>query len=149
VGLESTDKRETGYLKVETETAPLPNSMLKLANPCFPGLPLLDNATLDRLMSLSNLPRNDGWTDVAYELGTDPVENTRIGAILNEACHVFRHHAEGTWKRVDKDLYARRLVPELKARPALVGRLLRTQDRVVKMLTYRAIEILRDGQPDW
>jgi hypothetical protein len=94
---------------------------------------------------LPELPPNDGWNDVAYDLGTDPEDSARIGAILNEACHVFRLHAEGTWAERDKDAYAGKLAKEIAARPGLAGRLLHTEDRVVKMLTYRALELLTSG----
>jgi len=88
------------------------------------------------------LPKNDGWTDVAYELGSDPEDSARISKILNEACHVFRHHASDQWKSDDKDAYAKRLMEEIRRRPSLVGRLLNTDDRVVKMVTHRAVELL-------
>jgi hypothetical protein len=94
-------------------------------------------------MAIPNLPENHGWTDVEY-LG-DRSDSLRVGAILNEACHVFRYHADGTWNSHGKDLYARRLVPELQRRPGLVGRLLSTDDRVVKMITYRALELLKES----
>jgi len=93
-------------------------------------------------MPIPTLPVNDGWTDVEYDLG-DPSTNRRIGAILNDACHVFHHHSGGTWNAHDKDVYARRLAVELQQRPGLAGRLLSTEDRVVKMVTHRALEILR------
>jgi hypothetical protein len=95
-------------------------------------------------MPLPTLPQNDGWTDVEYDLGADAADSARIGALLNEACHVFRFHAEGTWQEHDKDSYAGRLADEIWLRPGLVGRLLATDDRVVKMLTYRAIELLKE-----
>jgi hypothetical protein len=99
-------------------------------------------------MPLSKLPKNDGWTDIVYDLGADPADSARIGAVLNEACHVFHHHAEGTWETQDKDAYARQLVPELQRRPGLAGRLLSTNDRVVKMITYRALELLKAPQAE-
>jgi hypothetical protein len=92
-------------------------------------------------MPLPRLPKNDGWTEVAYDLGADPEDNARIGRILNEACHVFHHHAEGTWASHDKDAYASLLVEEIRKRPGLVGRLLATDDRVVKAITHRALEL--------
>jgi hypothetical protein len=94
-------------------------------------------------MPIPTLPKNDGWTDPEYDLGNDAADSTRIGALLNEACHVFRFHAEGIWQEHDKDSYAGRLADEIRLRPGLVGRLLTTDDRVVKMLTYRAIEMLK------
>jgi hypothetical protein len=88
---------------------------------------------------------NDGWTDTAYDLGTDAEQNARVSKILNEACHVFRHHAEGTWSPPgganDKDAYASMLAVEIELRPGLVKRLLDTGDRVVRTLTFRAVEI--------
>jgi hypothetical protein len=98
-------------------------------------------------VSRRELPTNDGWKDVAYDLGSSREDNERIGATLNEACHVFRLHAEGTWAERDKDAYAHRLAKEIAARPGLAGRLLHSKDRVVKMLTYRALELLKREPP--
>lgn len=94
-------------------------------------------------MPIDELPKNDGWVDVEYDFGASPEDNGRISAVLNEACHVFRHHAGGTWKGRDKDAYARLLAQEISARPGLTGRLLNTDDRVVKSLTHRALELLK------
>jgi hypothetical protein len=105
--------------------------------------PQLNSGTLGEPMPLPRLPRNDGRTDVAYDLGDNPEDSARVGGILNEACHVFHHHAEGTWATHDKDAYARLLVEEIRKRPGLAGRLLATDDRVVKILTHRALELMR------
>jgi len=94
------------------------------------------------------LPKNDGWTEIQYELGSDPKDNARLSRILNEACHVFHRHAEGVWKDHDKDAYAQLLAEEIRKRESLVGRLLNTDDRVVKMLTHRAIELIKNGSGD-
>jgi hypothetical protein len=94
-------------------------------------------------MALPTLPKNDGWKDVAYDLGTDAAESARLSVILNEACHVFRHHAEGLWVSHYKDFYAKQLANEIERRPGLTGRLLSTEDRVIKMITYRALELLK------
>jgi hypothetical protein len=48
--------------------------------------------------------------------------------VLKEACHVFRRHAERVWKSHDKDACARLI----------------TEDRVIRMLTHRAIERNKD-----
>ena len=93
-------------------------------------------------MAIKELPKNDGWTDVAYDLGDNAEDNARISRILNEACHVFHHHASGRWQSEDKDAYALLLVPEIERRPSLVGRLLKTGDRVVNMVTHRALELI-------
>jgi hypothetical protein len=55
-------------------------------------------------MPWSELPTNEGWKDVAYELGHSPEDNAWMGAILNEACHVFCLHPEGTWREHDRDV---------------------------------------------
>jgi hypothetical protein len=86
-------------------------------------------------------PKNDGWTDVDYHLIDDPERNARLSAILNEACHVFRKHAEGAWKSDDKDAYARLIAAEIDRMPSLIRKLLGTDDRVIKMLAYRAVEL--------
>lgn len=93
-------------------------------------------------MSIEKLPRNNGWTDVDYDLGANRDDSARVSKILNEACHVFHHHASGVWASADKDAYASLLADEIERRPSLVGRLLKTDDRVVKTLTYRALELL-------
>jgi hypothetical protein len=87
--------------------------------------------------------QNDGWTDVDYNFGQDEERNARISHVLNEACHVFRHHAEGVWASQDKDAYARLLIPEIQAHPSLIGQLNQLDDRVVKMVVYRAVEMMK------
>lgn len=99
-------------------------------------------------MPIGELPKNDGWDDVEYDFGPSSEDNARISAVLNEACHVFHCHAEGTWADSDKDTYARQLAKEISARPGLTGRLLNTNDRVVKSLTYRALELLQQVDRD-
>ena len=42
-----------------------------------------------------------------------------------------------------KDFYAKQLADEIARRAGLTGRLLSTEDRVIKMLTYRALELLK------
>ncbi|HEX2881990.1 MAG TPA: hypothetical protein VHO25_20870 [Polyangiaceae bacterium] len=99
-------------------------------------------------MAHDKLPQNDGWTEIAYDLGTNIEDSERISKLLNEACHVFRHHSDGHWKSDDKDAYAALLAAELRRRPSLAGRLLNTDDRVIKMLTYRALELLQGDSGD-
>jgi hypothetical protein len=86
-------------------------------------------------------PKNDGWTDIEYKLVNDPEQNKRLSEILNEACHVFHHHKEGVWKSHNKDSYARLIASEIKNSKSLIRKLLGTGDRVIKMLTYRAVEL--------
>lgn len=88
-------------------------------------------------------PKNDGWTDVSYDFGSDQALNKGVGYILNEACHVFYFHAEGTWAKFDKESYAELLAIEFKKHPKLSYRVLKTNDRVVKMVAYRALELLK------
>ena len=57
--------------------------------------------------------------------------------------HLFNCHAEGVWSRPDgyKDSCAKDLAALLKTHTGLVGRLLKTNSRLIKMITYRAIEM--------
>ena len=56
--------------------------------------------------------------------------------------HAMYHcHAEGIWKSNDKDAYAEQILKFIDAQPKLESRLLRSTDRVIKMLVYRAIEL--------
>jgi hypothetical protein len=89
--------------------------------------------------------RNSGWTDVDYDFGLPPSERAALSALLNEACHVFQLHADGNWKTLYKDKYASLLAAQMEAHPGLTHRLLRSGERVIQMLTYRALEIL--GRP--
>ena len=87
--------------------------------------------------------KNDGWTDEYYDFGHGDELNDRISEILNEACHVFYHHASGVWSSNHKDLYARKLIPDLDAHPSLIGQMKQLDDRVVKMVVFRAIELMK------
>ncbi len=86
--------------------------------------------------------KNDGWEDVNYDFGRGEELNNRISYILNEACHVFHHHKDGNWKSIYKDRYAQKLVEEIEKSPSIIKQLKDLNDRVVKMVTYRAIELL-------
>jgi len=86
--------------------------------------------------------KNYGHPDVAYDFGLPPPERARLSALLNEACHVFHHHADGNWKTFYKDKYASLLAAQIEAHPGLTHRLLRSGERVIQMLTYRALELL-------
>ena len=85
--------------------------------------------------------KNDGWTDVDYDFGLPPSERSTLSALLNEACHVFQHHADGNWKTLYKDKYAWLLAAQIEVHPGLTHRLLRSGERVIQMLTYRALEL--------
>lgn len=86
-------------------------------------------------------PKNDGWIGVEYDFDVDPELNAKLDHILNEACHVFHHHADGYWNASYKDTYAQMVALEIARMPSLTQRLLSTGDRVVKMVTYRAPEL--------
>ena len=86
-------------------------------------------------------PKNNGWTNLNYDFGLDPELTQKLNKILNEACHIFHHHPEGVWESDYKDAYASMIATELKRTPPLIRKLLGTEDRVIKMLTYRAIEL--------
>lgn len=93
-------------------------------------------------------PTNDGWSDIEYDFGLPRPEGEALSAILNEACHVFRLHADGHWQSLYKDRYARLLATQIAAYPALTHRLLRSGDRVIAMLAYRALELLQQPGDD-
>ena len=84
--------------------------------------------------------KNDVWTDLKYSFGDDDELNERLSALLNEVCHVFRHHAEGTWKDHDKPAYAKKLAAEIGAQPSLIRKLLALKDPVISNVTYAAVE---------
>ena len=90
-------------------------------------------------------PQNDGWGRIDYQLLDDPARNSYLSDILNEACHVFYGHAEGRWRSDDKDHYAKLIVEEIEKTKSLIRKLLGTEDRVIKMLTYRAIELIKEA----
>lgn len=91
--------------------------------------------------------KNDGWTDLEYSFGDDEDLNRRMSALLNEICHVFRLHAEGTWKEHDKPHFAGLLATEIANRPSLIRKLLKLGDPVVSNVTYAAVEITKQGNP--
>ncbi len=87
--------------------------------------------------------QNDGWSDEAYDFGHGNDLNQRVGHILNEACHVFYYHSSGVWTSNHKETYARQLIPYLEEHPSLIGQLKQLDDRVVKMVLYRAVEMTK------
>lgn len=87
--------------------------------------------------------KNDGMNEIEYCFGDDKELNEKLSFILNEACHVFRHHAEGNWKTLYKPKYAKMLADEIKLRPSLIRKLLKFKDPVVSNITYAAIDITK------
>ncbi len=85
--------------------------------------------------------KNDGWEEIDYDFSLESEEAEKFSFLLNQACHVYHCHAEGIWKSEDKDSYASLILEYMIKHPKLESRLLRSGDRVVKMLVYRAIEL--------
>ncbi len=89
-------------------------------------------------------PKHDGMNPVNYDFGVGEEANARISYCLNEAIHVFYCHAEGVWQSHDKDAYARLLIKEFQRFPQLPPRMLKSGDRIIKMLVYRALELMKE-----
>lgn len=90
-------------------------------------------------------PRNRGASiEIEYILCENQEINDRVSFVLNEACHIFYAHADGFWRSQYKDYFARKLVEELTVNPWLAQRLLNIKDRVISMVTYRALEIIKE-----
>lgn len=84
---------------------------------------------------------NDGWNDQYYSFGDDQELNTRLSALINEFCHVFRAHSDGSWKTIYKPKYAAIMAKEIEKRPSLIRKLKVLKDPVVSNITYAAIEL--------
>jgi len=87
--------------------------------------------------------KNDGMNDISYNFGEDEELNKKMSFILNEACHVFRYHADGNWKEIYKPKYSGMLAEQITIRPALIKKLLKLKDPVVSNITHTAIEITK------
>lgn len=74
----------------------------------------------------------------------DEAENSNWAKLLEEARHVHFMHPE-SWKRDAnfKDSVASKLALLIKQDRTLTRRLLGLNDRIVSMLTYRAVELLQ------
>ena len=88
--------------------------------------------------------KNDGWNDISYEFGDDEELNKKISFILNEACHVFRHHADGNWKETYKPKYTQMLAEQISLKPSLIKFLLKLNDPVVSNITHAAITLTKE-----
>jgi len=84
--------------------------------------------------------KNDGWTDLEYNLCECADTNKRLSILINESCHVFRCHPDGNWKTHDKPAFAKLYAVEIKERPFLIRRLLSLGE------TYAAIELNKQGE---
>jgi len=83
--------------------------------------------------------RNDKFEDIEYDFGLKGDEDKELYFLLNEACHAY-YHAKGTWVSEDKDSYAKALLKYLIKYPELESRLILSKERVIKMITFRALE---------
>jgi len=84
--------------------------------------------------------KNDGMNDIRYDFGDDEKLNKEVSFILNEAVHVFRHHADGNWKEIYKPKYVNMLAEKISARPSLIKKLLKLKDPVVSNITHAAMK---------
>ena len=82
------------------------------------------------------------------DIDPDPALVENLQDLLSDAGHVFKCHGEGIWSVPGgyKDYYAGCLVEILSEHPNLVHRLLKTGNRIIKMITYRAIEMQKEAQ---
>ena len=88
----------------------------------------------------------DGYTGFDYDFGRGEELNEKLNFILNEAIHVFYYHKDGKWNSKYKDEYANMLKVEIEKTPSLIKQLKQLEDRVVKMVTYRAIVLLEENK---
>ncbi|MEQ1671483.1 MAG: hypothetical protein ABL893_11540 [Hyphomicrobium sp.] len=92
----------------------------------------------------------DPWGDTEpvralQDIDRDPAIIRRLQAIFSEAGHVYKCHAEGVWSITDgdKERFATQLAGILKTHTGLTGRLLKLDNRLIKMITYRALELMK------
>ena len=87
-------------------------------------------------------------TDIDYVIvPDDPELNRYLSKLLNEAWHVHQHHRDGHWNKAGgyKDTFAARIALKVRVDKSLLQKLLNVRDRVLSMLTYRAIEMLKEN----
>ena len=92
-------------------------------------------------MSTWKHSKNNGLDEIEYDFGLEGEDVSKLSFLLNEACHVYHYHAEGVWKSDDKDSYAKEILKYITEHSELESRLLQSEDRVIKMLVFRAIEL--------
>jgi hypothetical protein len=81
--------------------------------------------------------------DALKGIDRNPELVRKLQDLFSEAGHVFKKHPEGVWgiPGGDKDAYAKDLNLILNQYPGVAGRLLKLDNRVIKMVTYRALEL--------
>ena len=92
--------------------------------------------------------KNDGWHDEEYSFSKDQELNKRMSSLINEFCHVFRHHADGNWKSLYKPKYIEKMAIEISQRPSLIRKLLKFKDPVISNVTHAAIEFNKQSEKD-
>jgi len=77
---------------------------------------------------------------IKYDFGLKGDEDKELYFLLNEACHAY-YHAKRTWASEDKDSYSKALLKYIMKYPELESRLILSKERVIKMITFRALEL--------
>ncbi len=82
------------------------------------------------------------------DIDPDPALVEKLQNLLGDAGHVFKCHGEGIWSVPGgyKDYYAGCLAEIIIEHPNVVHSLLKTGNRLIKMIAYRAIEMLKEAQ---
>jgi hypothetical protein len=93
------------------------------------------------MMSSWQHPKNNGLDNIEYNFGLKGDEAKELSFLLNEACHVYHYHSEGLWVSDDKDSYSKELLKFINKHQELESRLIRSNERVIKMITFRALEL--------
>ena len=88
--------------------------------------------------------------DALAGIDRDPDLTARLQDLLGEAGHVFKCHGEGIWSPPGgyKDYYAGCLAEIVTSYPNLTHRLLKTKNRLIKTLAYRALEMQARAQSE-
>ncbi len=82
------------------------------------------------------------------DVDRDPVLVETLQELLGTAGHVFKCHGAAIWSVPggQKDYYAGCLAEILEEYPNLPHRLLKTRNRLIKMLTYRALAMQKEAE---
>ena len=82
------------------------------------------------------------------DIDPDPALGEKLQNLLGDAGHVFKCHGEGSWSVPGgyKDYYAGCLAEIIIEHPNVVHSLLKTGNRLIKMIAYRAIEMQKEAQ---
>lgn len=87
-------------------------------------------------------PVNDDWTDRTYDSALEDAGQAAAPAsTLNTACHVLTGTRTGTGEAGTKVSNARQLAAHLAIHPGLKHRWRPSGERVIRMRTYRAMDL--------